>query len=254
MTTNHLTCRLALRRFLTRPTLAAIIFVALGSSSLPACVQTDTDQRIPERVRRVPEWARDAVWYQIFPERFRNGDPQNDPTVDDVVLSYPFNRPADWHVSTWTGDWYALQPWEKATGKTFYEIVHQRRYGGDLQGVLDKLDYLKDLGVTALYFNPLFESPSLHKYDATMYHHIDNNFGPDPAGDARMWASERPEDPATWQWTSADRLFLKVVDEAHQRGMRVIIDGVFNHVGTTFWAFAICGHTERHRPTTTGSP
>ncbi|MCC6395399.1 MAG: alpha-glucosidase C-terminal domain-containing protein, partial [Bacteroidetes bacterium] len=90
---------------------------------------------------------------------------------------------------------------------------------------------------TAIYFNPLFESPSLHKYDASMYHHIDNNFGPDPDGDAALWATERPEDPTTWKWTSADSLFLTVVSEAHRRGMRVIIDGVFNHVGTTFWAF-----------------
>ena len=215
----------------------AVACVALLCSLLYACAPSDTDHRIPERLLRVPEWARDAVWYQIFPERFRNGDPVNDPTVEDVVLSYPFERPKGWRISKWTGDWYELQPWEKASGKRFYEIVHQRRYGGDLQGVLDKLDYLQDLGVTAIYFNPLFEAPSLHKYEASMYHHIDNNFGPDPAGDTRLWATERPEDPATWKWTSADKLFLKVVDEAHRRGMHVIIDGVFNHVGTTFWAF-----------------
>ena len=192
---------------------------------------------IPAHLRHVPAWARDAVWYQIFPERFRNGDPSNDPTVDDIVVSYPFERPRDWRPSRWTGDWYELQSWERAPGKKFYDIVHQRRYGGDLQGVLERLDYLKDLGVTALYLNPLFEAPSLHKYEASMYHHIDNNFGPDPAGDAALWAMERPEDPASWRWTSADKLFLRVVAEAHKRDMHVIIDGVFNHVGTQFWAF-----------------
>jgi glycosidase len=99
------------------------------------------------------------------------------------------------------------------------------------------LDYLQELGVTAIYFNPLFESPSLHKYDATMFHHIDNNFGPDPEEDRIIWQQEDPADPSTWQWTTADLLFLKLVEECHQREIRVIIDGVFNHVGYTFWAF-----------------
>ena len=183
-----------------------------------------------------PQWAVDAVWYQIFPERFRNGDPSNDPTVDDIAGAWPHVKPTQWHISSWTGDWYALQPWEK-DAKGFYYHAQQRRYGGDLQGIIDKLDYLQDLGVNALYLNPVFESPSLHKYDASMYHHIDNNFGPDPAGDRGMFAKEDPAAPATWQWTAADRLFLKLIQELHARGMKIIIDGVFNHVGTTFWAF-----------------
>jgi len=183
----------------------------------------------------VPPWAKEAVWYQIFPERFRNGDPANDPTVSDIAGSWPHETPAEWHVSKWTGDWYKLQPWEE--GKKFYVCVQQRRYGGDLQGVIDELEYLKELGINAIYFNPLFESPSLHKYDATAYHHIDDNFGPDPAGDRMLTARENPADPATWQWTSADNMFLALVARAHQLGMRVIIDGVFNHVGITFWAF-----------------
>lgn len=192
----------------------------------------------PDKVsRNVPLWAKGAVWYQIFPERFRNGDPGNDPRVTDIAGSWPHEKPDEWHVSEWTGDWYRLQEWETQGDRGFYYRVQQRRYGGDLQGVLDRLDYLKDLGINAIYFNPVFESPSLHKYDATMYHHIDNNFGPDPDGDRRIWESENPADPATWHWTSADRLFLQVVDEAHKRGIRVIIDGVFNHVGMTFWAF-----------------
>ncbi|MEX2117941.1 MAG: glycoside hydrolase family 13 protein, partial [Bacteroidota bacterium] len=119
----------------------------------------------------------------------------------------------------------------------FYFHAQHRRYGGDLQGVLDKLDYLKELGITAIYFNPLFESPSLHKYDAASFHHIDDNFGPDPSGDKTIADQEDPADPATWKWTSADRLFLKMIKEAHQRGIRIVIDGVFNHVGLNFWAF-----------------
>lgn len=180
-----------------------------------------------------PEWAARVVWYQIFPERFCNGDTSNDPTALDAgILDDP-----DWRVSPWTADWYELAPWEAKRGRQFYDVVFDRRYGGDLQGVLDRLDYLRDLGVGAIYLNPIFESPSLHKYDATMYHHVDNNFGPDPEGDRRIWATEDPADPTTWKWTSADSLFLKLIAEAHRRGIRVIIDGVFNHVGTTFWAF-----------------
>lgn len=186
----------------------------------------------------VPDWAAEAVWYQIFPERFRNGDRGNDPTRRDLAGAWPGQVPEDWRISPWTADWYKLQPWERpAKGRGFYYHVQNRRYGGDLQGVIDRLDYLADLGVNALYFNPLFEAPSLHKYDATMYRHIDNNFGPDPLGDRRIWASEDPADPATWRWTAADTLFLRLVAEAHRRGMHVILDGVFNHVGQTFWAF-----------------
>ncbi|HEV8539098.1 MAG TPA: glycoside hydrolase family 13 protein [Bacteroidota bacterium] len=194
-------------------------------------------QEKPDRYSRVPSWAKEAVWYQIFPERFRNGDSSNDPRVEDLAGSWPHEPPGEWHISPWSSDWYLPQPWETSDEKGFYHFVQRRRYGGDLQGVIDKLDYLADLGVNALYFNPLFESPSLHKYDATMYHHIDNNFGPDPQGDRAAWAQEDPAGPSTWKWTSADKLFLKLVEEAHRRSMKIIIDGVFNHVGMTFWAF-----------------
>ena len=180
-------------------------------------------------------WYADAVWYQIFPERFRNGDPRNDPTRESLAGTWPYSSPTNWQVSPWTSDWYELQPWEK-DGKGFYHHAQLRRYGGDLQGILDRLDHLQQLGVNALYLNPVFDSPSSHKYGATAYHHIDRHFGPDPVGDARIMAEEDPANPATWKWTSADRLFLKLLDEAHRRKMRVVIDGVFNHVGIPFWA------------------
>ena len=185
---------------------------------------------------RVPQWAKEAIWYQIFPERFRNGDPTNDPKHEDILGAYPFDTENPLETHPWTSDWYQLQPWEQ-DGRGFYHHVHRRRYGGDLQGVLDKLDYLQDLGINAIYFNPLFESPSLHKYDGASFHHIDDNFGPDPDGDRLIVAQEIPDDPSTWQWTSADLLFLKLVRECHNRNMKVIIDGVFNHVGLNFFAF-----------------
>jgi cyclomaltodextrinase len=184
-----------------------------------------------------PSWAADAVWYQVFPERFRNGDPRNDPRPADLRGAWPHDPIRDWRLSPWTADWYKLQPWEKTNGRDFYYNAQLRRYGGDLQGVIDKLDYLQSLGVTAISLNPIFEAPSLHKYDTTFYHHVDNNFGPDPDGDRLIWATENPLEPSTWKWTAADRLFLRLVQECHRRQMKVILDGVFNHVGLTFWAF-----------------
>lgn len=190
-----------------------------------------------EKIDSVPDWAVDAVWYQIFPERFHNGDSNNDPTVETLDGTWPYDKQTDWAITPWTSDWYKLQPWEKKNGRGFYYNAQLRRYGGDIQGIIDQLDYLQQLGINALYLNPVFESASSHKYGATMYHHIDNNFGPDPDGDLQIWNMETPDDPASWRWTAADKLFLKLVDEIHQRDMKIIIDGVFNHVGIPFWAF-----------------
>jgi glycosidase len=182
-------------------------------------------------------WARGKVWYQVFPERFRNGDRSNDPTAADVPET---DGKHQWHTSPWTSDWYDLQPWEVKRSTDFYFMgdVFARRYGGDLQGVIDKLDYLKDLGIDVIYLNPVFEAPSLHKYDASSLHHVDLHFGPDPAGDRKLLAEAREtEDPDTWIWTKADILFLRLIREAHERGMKVVIDGVFNHTGRGFFAF-----------------
>jgi cyclomaltodextrinase len=188
-------------------------------------------------IPRIPGWAKEAIWYQIFPERFANGDKTNDPTPHDMEGGWPYLIPKGWQISPWTSDWYKLQPWEKTDGHDFYWNAGLRRYGGDLQGIINHLDYLHKLGITAIYLNPVFESPSLHKYDTKMYHHIDNNFGPDPKGDEKIWESENPDDPGTWKWTSADKLFLSLIKKCHKLGIKIIIDGVFNHVGATFWAF-----------------
>jgi len=184
-----------------------------------------------------PAWAREAVWYQIFVERFRNGDPSNDTQPEFMQGAYPGYVTANWKVTPWNQDWYEQQDWARADGGGFYKAVQARRFGGDLQGVLDKLDYLQDLGVTAIYFNPLNDSPSLHKYDARHYRHIDRTFGPDPAGDSAIIDAEDPLDPAAWHWTAADRLFLKLIGELHRRGMRLIMDYSWNHTGVTFWAW-----------------
>lgn len=157
-------------------------FTEAGSSFTPPCTGFFQYPYIHRAdVPDVPDWLVDGIVYQIFPERFANGDSKNDPK----------------NAKPWTD--------QKPTGACFY--------GGDLQGVIDRLPYLQELGVTVLYLNPIFKSPSNHKYDTTDYYTIDPHFG----------------DAAT---------FRRLVDEAHRAGIYVILDAVFNHCGFDFHAFA----------------
>lgn len=184
----------------------------------------------------VPEWSKGIVWYQIFPERFANGDTTNDPTADKVFQN-SVRKPENWKITKWTANWFERSDWEYSLGGTFRDHLFERRYGGDIQGIINRLDYLDSLGINAVYLNPVFEAVSLHKYDASCYHHVDFNFGPDPIADKKTYDSENPEDPESWHWTESDKLFLKLINELHKRNMKIIIDGVFNHVGVQFWAF-----------------
>lgn len=170
---------------------------------------------------RTPDWAKDAIWYQIFVDRFRNGSASNDPVPC---------RP-------WRSEWYSTSPWEDRDGQGFYQhFVFARLYGGDLQGVIEKLDYLRALGVNALYLNPIFQAPTAHKYNATNYLHVDEHYG--VRGDYKAAeAVENLLDPRTWTWTGSDRVFLEFLRLAKSKGFRVILDGVFNHVGDTHPAF-----------------
>jgi cyclomaltodextrinase len=189
-----------------------------GKVSDPKIYQANSK---PEDVFHTPDWAKHAIWYQIFPERFRNGDPSNDPQP----------------VRAWRSEWFTPSDYETQSGQTFYKyFVYNRMYGGDLKGVEEKLAYLKDLGVNAIYFNPVFDATSNHKYNATTYVHIDRHFGVKEDLDALM-ASEDVNDPKTWKWSASDRLFLELVRKARALGIRVIIDGVFNHVGVSHSAF-----------------
>jgi len=85
------------------------------------------------------DWPAHAVWYQIFPERFRNGDPKNDPTAE--YSRVPEQVRAKWRITPWTKEWYGMDDWEKELAPDAYGTMHHRRYGGDFQGVMDKLDY-----------------------------------------------------------------------------------------------------------------
>lgn len=187
----------------------------------------------------VPEWAQGIVWYQIFPERFANGDEANNPQGNRLEVPVK-----NWEITPWTQQWYTRSQWEMDFHSEFGWGVTRRRYGGDLQGVIDRLDYLDSLGIGGIYFNPIFDAVSHHKYDASSFHHIDRFFGPNPEGDVKLMESENPADPTTWVWTSADLLFLELLKEAKKRNIRVIIDGVFNHTGRDFWAFR---HLKEHQ-------
>ncbi|MET1248129.1 glycoside hydrolase family 13 protein [Sporolactobacillus sp. STCC-11] len=124
---------------------------------------------------KTPEWVKSTVWYQIFPERFENGDPDRSP---ENVL-----------------------PWGSK------DPDRDDFFGGDIQGIINRLDYLKNLGISGIYLNPIFKSPTNHKYDTLDYYTIDPHFG----------------DKET---------FRTLVQEAHKRGIRIMLDAVFNHIGS----------------------
>jgi glycosidase len=191
----------------------------------------------------LPEWARGAVWYQIVVERFRNFNSFNDPIKGRVVKE----EVEDWQVHPWTADFYKQQVWEESRGLEFYDLLEERRYGGDLQGVREKLPYLKELGVDVIFLNPVFESPSVLKYDASTFHHVDNNFGVKRKEDWEKIQAEK-EDPAGWTLTSSDEVFLDLVAEAHKQDIRVVIEAQFAYCSRTFWAFKDVEKNQKESP------
>ncbi len=180
----------------------------------------------------IPEWAKGAVWYQILPERYLNANTSNDPVKERVVGK----DVKDWQVHPWASDWYKLQIWEIDRGLDFNDLILERRYGGDIFGVIEKLKYLKELGVDVIYLNPIFEAPSIRKNDVSTFHHVDNNFGADRDGDWDKIISEK-DDPKTWTLTKSDEAFLELVEKAHDIEMKIVIEVDFNYCGREFWAF-----------------
>jgi alpha-glucosidase len=173
---------------------------------------------------KTPDWAKGAVMYQIYVDRFCNGDPTSDVlTGEYCYINEPVNRVEDWNR-------YPAQ------------MDVRDFYGGDLQGVLDKMDYLQDLGVEVIYFNPLFVSPSNHKYDIQDYDYIDPHYGKIVDDRGELLPPGQKENRFATKYINrvtnranleaGNELFAKVVEEAHRRGMHVILDGVFNHCGS----------------------
>lgn len=207
-----------------------IFLITVSNCQKPMSPETQTSNH-------TPAWAKHAIWYQIMVERFRNGGLTNNPTRESLKGAWPDWLPESWTITPWTQDWYKKDPWfYLCDDPDFYHGIQARRYGGDLQGVLDKVDYLADLGITAVYFNPLNDAPSMHKYDPAFYHHIDRYFGPDPYGDGLKMEAEIKDDPSKWIWTEADKLFLQVIKAFHAHGIKVIVDYSWNHTGKNFWA------------------
>ncbi|MDF1698516.1 MAG: glycoside hydrolase family 13 protein [Saprospiraceae bacterium] len=213
-----------------------VVYVLLSCSPSPTSEELDPEKE-PTPFNHPAKWSEEAIWYQIFVERFRNGDKNNDPTIKNMEGSWFDPFPETWSPTDWGHDWYSQEDWAVSTGLEFYRTVQMRRYGGDFQGVLDKVPYLKELGITAIYFNPINDAPSLHKFDARNYRHADVNFGPDPLGDVEIINSEIPEDPTTWKLTAADKQFFDLVDELHANDIKVVVDFSWNHTGKEFWAF-----------------
>ena len=171
-----------------------------------------------------PAWAKGAVMYQIFVDRFYNGDSSND--VVDREYSYigePVTRVKDWN-------------------KMPASMGVREFYGGDLKGIWEKLDYLQDLGVEVLYLNPIFVSPSNHKYDTQDYDYVDPHYGVItkdggevlPEGDLDNSHAERYIQRVVNKENleASNAFFASFVEEVHKRGMKVILDGVFNHCGS----------------------
>ena len=157
---------------------------------------------------RVPDWAADVVWYYVFPERFRNGDPSNDPRPGVARFrDATVERHARW----------LERPFRPGSGDGSDALFNNDFFGGDLQGLIDKLDHIRELGANTLYLTPIFRAASNHKYDHADYHQVDPGFG-----------------------SNAD--FERLAREAAARGMRVVLDASLNHTGSDSIYFDRYGH------------
>jgi len=170
----------------------------------------------------VPEWVSQGIIYQIFPDRFCNGDPNLNPDFQEWYYDNCRQPPPAGELLPTHREYYHLaENWQDIVGLSQSPWLLEGKpdwwsfYGGDLPGVITKLDYLRDLGVSILYFNPLWQAKSNHKYDSADYMSIDPHFGD-------------------------EAIMKELTHKAHALGMKIILDVAFNHTGETFWAFRDC--------------
>ncbi len=173
---------------------------------------------------KTPDWAKGAVIYQIYIDRFCNGDMENDVLDNEYCyIGEPVKHIKDWDAYPNTMD-------------------VRNFYGGDLQGILNKLDYLQDLGVEVLYLNPIFVSPSNHKYDTQDYDYVDPHIGRIVKDGGECLAEGDHVNKHATRYINrvvnkenleaSNELFRCLAEEVHRRGMRIVLDGVFNHCGS----------------------
>ena len=191
-----------------------------GFTTVPADPRAVELASLP--VFEVPDWVEDGVIYQIFPDRFCNGDPALNPDFSEWYYADSLTPPPPGEFLPPHREYFHLvEDWQDIRGLSQSPWLEEGKpdwwsfYGGDLPGVRSKLDYLQELGVTIIYFNPLWQAKSNHKYDAADFRRVDPHFG-----------------------SEADLRGL--VEEAHRRGIRIIVDVAFNHTGESFWAFRDC--------------
>ncbi len=173
---------------------------------------------------KTPDWAKGAVFYQIFVDRFYNGDPSNDVETNE----YCYINEGTVKVEDW--------------GKFPASMGVREFYGGDLKGIMDKLDYLQNLGVDVIYLNPIFVSPSNHKYDIQDYDYIDPHYGEIVKDEGNLLEEGDKDNTHASRYIcrvtnkenleASNQLFIELVEAIHAKGMKIVLDGVFNHCGS----------------------
>lgn len=244
----------------------------------------------------IPDWTKEAIWYNIFPDRFYNANTYNDPIFNELgpesfginvlhehnfVPSYVWRKNnvslSKFDRNRWTSDFSDKTSWEKLAEQNLsYSLKYARMYGGDLAGIKAKIPYLKELGINAVWLNPVFFSYQNHKYGANDFRHISPDFGTirtsgskhgvyigeknktyvevlgkDSINNSELKLLEvnlkgpnkgkngylETEDPKTWVFTESDLIMVDLIKEFHKNGIRVIFDGVFNHSSERHWSF-----------------
>ncbi|MGM0409356.1 MAG: alpha amylase N-terminal ig-like domain-containing protein [Bacillota bacterium] len=175
-------------------------------------------------VFKTPEWVKEAVFYQIFPDRFNNANKENDP---ELIETYKNNEERyenitpEWHQGLMFSSHHYIDPekFNDQSSQIYPKSGWHIKYGGDLQGVEEKFDYLKELGINAIYFNPIFEATANHRYNTAAYELIDDNLA--IKGDHK----------------ASEEYFREFIKKAHENNIKIVLDAVFNHSGYEHYAF-----------------